>query len=144
MPGRNLPKAILLAGALSAAASSSWAWDDSKYPNFSGQWRSIGGPGRFARDQKAPLTPEYQAYFDSIKEEGGQGNSNMTYLCYSPGLPRVTAVVNAHHAAVPRGPRALCWCATMTQCPSLSRRQHVAYTPARAGPVSRAARAQAT
>jgi hypothetical protein len=65
-----------------------FAWDDSKYPDFSGQWRPIGGPGRFARDQKAPLTPEYQAIFDATKAEGGQGTVNMTYLCFSPGMPR--------------------------------------------------------
>jgi hypothetical protein len=84
--------AVAFAGALCVAMggmlSPAWTWDDSKYPDFSGQWRPIGGPGRFARDQKAPLTPEYQAIFDSIKAEGGQGYSNMTYLCYSPGMPR--------------------------------------------------------
>ena len=94
-------RAITLAGMLCAAMagimattiSTSWAWDDSKYPNFRGQWRTIGGPGRFARDQVAPLTPEYQAIFDEIKGEGGQGSgpnaSNFTYLCHSGGMPRV-------------------------------------------------------
>ena len=87
---RNSIRAITLVGVLCATMAGALAWDDSKYPDFSGQWRPIGGPGRFARDQKAPLTPEYQAIFDSIKSEGGQGTSNMTYLCYSPGMPRVT------------------------------------------------------
>jgi hypothetical protein len=66
------------------------AWDDSKYPDFSGQWRPIGGPGRWARDQKAPLTPEYQAIFEADASEGGQSFHNKTYLCWSPGMPRVT------------------------------------------------------
>ena len=66
------------------------AWDDSKYPDFSGQWRPIGGPGRWARDQKAPLTPEYQAIFEADAAEGGQSFHNKTYLCWSPGMPRVT------------------------------------------------------
>jgi hypothetical protein len=87
---RNSIRAITLIGALCATMVCAFAWDDSKYPDFSGQWRPIGGPGRWARDQKAPLTAEYQAVFDSIKSEGGQGTSNMTYLCYSPGMPRVT------------------------------------------------------
>jgi hypothetical protein len=80
--------AIALVGALCVTMAAAFAWDDSKYPDFSGQWRPIGGPGRFARDQKAPLTPEYQAIFDATKGEGGQGTSNMTYLCFSPGMPR--------------------------------------------------------
>ena len=81
--------AIAVVGALCITMAGARAWDDSKYPDFSGQYRPIGGPGRFARDQKAPLTPEYQAIFDATKAVGGQGTSNMTYLCYSPGMPRV-------------------------------------------------------
>jgi hypothetical protein len=74
---------------LTLMVTSAQAWDDSRYPDFSGQWRPIGGPGRFARDEKAPLTREYQAIFDATKDHGGQGTSNMTYLCFSPGMPRV-------------------------------------------------------
>ena len=87
---RSSIRAITFVGALCVTMAGAWAWDDSKYPDFSGQWRPIGGPGRFARDQKPPLTPEYQAVFDDIKSEGGQGTNNMTYLCFSPGMPRVT------------------------------------------------------
>ncbi|MEA2907192.1 MAG: hypothetical protein QOI12_4579 [Alphaproteobacteria bacterium] len=87
---RSSISAITLLSSLCVTMAGAWAWDDSKYPDFHGQWLAIGGPGRFARDQKAPLTPEYQAIFDSIKSEGGQGTSNMTYLCFSPGMPRVT------------------------------------------------------
>ena len=82
--------AIALAGALCVTLDGAAAWDASKYPDFSGQWRTIGGPGRWARDQKAPLTPEYQAIFDADEHEGGQSYHNKTYLCWSPGLPRVT------------------------------------------------------
>jgi hypothetical protein len=81
--------AAALAGALAAAMPGAFAWDDSKYPDFSGQWHTVGGPGRFARDEKAPLTAEYQAIFDATKGVGGQGTSNMTYVCLSPGMPRV-------------------------------------------------------
>jgi hypothetical protein len=74
------------------------AWDDAKYPDLSGQWRPIGGPGRFdmskpaGRGQQAPLTPEYQAIFEAnLKDQsqGGQGTTS-TYTCNSPGMPRVT------------------------------------------------------
>src|SRR5436190_13759762 len=84
-------RAVMLVGALCVTIADAAAWDDSKYPDFSGQWRSFGGQLRFyAPTQKPPLTPEYQAMFDAIRAEGGQGTSNMTYLCHSPGMPRVT------------------------------------------------------
>src|SRR5205085_2944727 len=75
--------------------SDAQAWDDTKYPDFSGQWRSIGGPGRYDQSQPrggpvpAPFTPEYLTIFEAIRSEGGQGTSNMTYRCWSPGMPRV-------------------------------------------------------
>ena len=90
MHQRTSIAAIALAGALCVTMDGAAAWDASKYPDFSGQWRTIGGPGRWARDQKAPLTPEYQAIFDADEHEGGQSYHNKTYLCWSPGLPRVT------------------------------------------------------
>ena len=86
---RGSVRALALAGVLCVTLTGARAWDDSKYPDFNGQWRPIGGPGRFARDQRAPLTAEYQAIFNATKEFGGQGTSNMTYLCFSPGMPRV-------------------------------------------------------
>jgi hypothetical protein len=81
---------VALVGAFCITIAGASAWDDSKYPDFGGQWRPIGGPGRFARDQKAPLTPEYQAIFEADASEGGQSFHNKTYLCWSPGMPRVT------------------------------------------------------
>jgi len=74
------------------------AFDDAKYPDFEGQWRPIGGPGRFdpskpaGAGQQAPLTAEYQAIFEAnLKDQaaGGQGTTS-TYRCLSPGMPRVT------------------------------------------------------
>ena len=89
MDHRNAIMAVTLVGALGLTVNGAFAWDDSKYPDFSGQWHSFGGQLRFyAPNQKAPLTPEYQAIYDATKPVGGQGTSNMTYLCYSPGMPR--------------------------------------------------------
>src|SRR6202007_465637 len=88
---RNTVRSVTLVGALCVTMASALAWDDSKYPDFGGQWRSFGAQLRFyAPNQKAPLTVEYQAIFDATKSEGGQGTSNMTYLCYSPGMPRAS------------------------------------------------------
>ena len=84
--------------ALLCVTSPALAWDDARYPDLSGQWRAIGGPGRFdiskpaGRGQQAPLTPEYQAIFEANlldQAAGGQGTTP-TYKCLSPGMPRVT------------------------------------------------------
>jgi len=63
--------ALALCAALFIAVADSRAWDDKLYPDFSGQWRPIGGPGRFdiskpaGHGQQAPLTTEYQAIFEA-------------------------------------------------------------------------------
>ncbi len=89
---------IVLGCAICITTSPSRAWDDAQYPDFKGQWRSIGGPGRYdiskpaGRGQQAPLTAEYQALFEANlidQANGGQGTTP-TYKCISPGMPRVT------------------------------------------------------
>ena len=98
MLDRSLLGAITLAAALCATTAPTWGWDDAKYPDLKGQWRAIGGPGRFdiskpaGRGQQAPLTAEYQALFEANlvdQANGGQGTTP-TYKCISPGMPRVT------------------------------------------------------
>ena len=89
---------LAVIAALLCVTSPALAWDDAQYPDLSGQWRAIGGPGRFdiskpaGRGQQAPLTPEYQAIFEANlldQAAGGQGTTP-TYKCLSPGMPRVT------------------------------------------------------
>jgi hypothetical protein len=73
------------------------AFDDSKYPNWSGQWRRPPGVGTqwdqtkpVGLAQNAPLTPEYQARLEaSVADQarGGQGED-----------ARVSCV-NGRHAA---------------------------------------------
>jgi hypothetical protein len=79
------------------APASAQVVDFAKYPDLSGQWRPIGGPGRFdmtkpaGRGQQAPLTPEYQAIFEAnLKDQAAGGPGTTSYLCLSPGMPRVT------------------------------------------------------
>src|SRR5262249_22255447 len=96
MSHRRSIGAIALFAALFITVADSQAWDDKLYPDFGGQWRPIGGPGRFdiskpgGKGQQAPLTPEYQAIFEADLHEGGQSEFNQTYRCWSPGMPRVT------------------------------------------------------
>jgi hypothetical protein len=88
---------VIACAALSATANAQII-DYGKYPDLGGQWRPIGGPGRFdlskpaGRGQLAPLTAEYQAVFEANLQDqaaGGQGTTS-TYKCLSPGMPRVT------------------------------------------------------
>ena len=81
---------MLVAGAV--------AFDESKYPDWAGQWkrpRSIGTqwdqtkPSGLA--QQAPLTPEFQAILEaSIKDQatGGQG-ADTHVSCLTNGVPRI-------------------------------------------------------
>jgi hypothetical protein len=73
------------------------AFDQTKYPDWKGQWRRAesGGvtydPGKARRAQRPPLTPEYQAIWEANlkdQDEGGQG-IDPTYNCLSPGMPRI-------------------------------------------------------
>lgn len=84
--------------ALTSASASAQIFDTSKYPDLRGQWRPVGGPGRFdmtrpaGLGQQAPLNAEYEAIFEAnLKDQanGGQGTTS-TYKCLSPGMPRVT------------------------------------------------------
>jgi hypothetical protein len=74
------------------------AFDESKYPDWSSQWRRPRGVGTqwdqtkpSGLAQQAPLTPRFQAILEaSIKDqaEGGQGTDNHV-TCRTNGVPRV-------------------------------------------------------
>jgi len=93
--------AIAAAVALVAASAAAQAFDQSKYPDWNGQWRRPPGVGnqwdttRPARQQKPPLTPEYQAIYEAnLKDQaaGGQG-TDPTYVCIPDGMPRAMNVI---------------------------------------------------
>jgi len=86
--------------ALCAGVVSVQAFDESKYPDWSGEWR-LGPPTKWDpskppdRGQEAPLTPEYQAIFEANLADqaaGGQG-TDPTYICIPDGMPRAMNVV---------------------------------------------------
>jgi hypothetical protein len=93
--------ALFVAAALIWPAAAK-AFDESKYPEFSGQWRRPAGVGiqwdqsrPLGRGQEAPLTPEYQKVFeDSLADQaaGGQGNDPPS-RCMPFGLPRIMSVI---------------------------------------------------
>jgi hypothetical protein len=93
---------LALAAALWSTSVAAQVFDESKYPDFAGQWRRPPGVGiqwdptkRLGRAQQAPLTPEYQAMFEaSLTDQaaGGQGN-DATYKCIPAGMPRIMTTV---------------------------------------------------
>jgi len=99
MRHRSSIVAVVLA-ALCATIASAQALDESKYPDWNGQWK-LGIPAKWdpskppARGQQAPLTPEYQAIFEANLADqaaGGQG-TDPTYVCIPDGMPRAMNVV---------------------------------------------------
>jgi hypothetical protein len=99
MRSRNSLAAFALVMVLGATLGEARAFDETKYPDWKGQWRRAEtGPPRYdpskprgGLGQQAPLTPEFQAVLEASladQRTGGQG-SDPTYTCLSPGLPRV-------------------------------------------------------
>jgi len=97
MQYRHAIGALTLMAALVMTFASASAFDQTKYPDWKGQWRRAESgpvkfdPGKPQRAQEAPLTPEYQAIFEANlrdQDAGGQG-IDPTYTCLSPGMPRI-------------------------------------------------------
>jgi hypothetical protein len=89
-PGSSLARAAIVAATLLTTVAAARAFDETKFPDFKGQWQRTTAP-RWLDASKAPLTAEYRAIFEAnVKDqaEGGQGETP-TYTCLSPGMPRV-------------------------------------------------------
>ena len=93
--------ALAVAAALTFSLTAAQAFDESKYPDWAGQWRRPPGvnnqwePTKQRGHEGAPLTPEYQAIFEANlkdQDEGGQG-TDPTYLCIPDGMPRAMNVI---------------------------------------------------
>jgi hypothetical protein len=90
-----------LAAAL-VTVTGAYAFDDSKYPDFAGQWRKPSNAGvqwdqtkPIGLAQQAPLKAEFQAALvQSLKDQqlGGQGD-DARYTCLPNGMPRIMTVV---------------------------------------------------
>src|SRR5499426_3682216 len=97
---RSLIGAIALAGMM-LTASDARAFDETKYPDWSGQWRRPPGVGNQwdtsspPRKAQAPLTAEYRAVYEANLADqaaGGQG-TDPTYICIPDGMPRAMNVI---------------------------------------------------
>ena len=101
-----------LAALLVLIAGGAFAADEGKYPDWSGGWGRVGG-GAFDGAQgvggaipagvdpkslqgQPPLTPEYQARWDAMKEAQAKGatSNNPVERCLPPGMPRTMIVID--------------------------------------------------
>jgi len=97
---QNRIGALVVLMVLAVASVGAKASDETKYPDWKGQWIRLGGiqwdPTKpLGRAEQPPLTAEYQAIFEAglaRQAAGGQGN-DPTYTCIPPGMPRTMTVV---------------------------------------------------
>ena len=89
--------------ALAMTISIAKAHDESKYPNWKGQWGVVLAPGLegqgvkfdptkpWGRGQEAPLTPEYRKiHEDSMADQANGGLGNYpSATCHPGGMPRM-------------------------------------------------------
>jgi len=101
MRGRAPIAAIALTASLALTYTDAQAFDESRYPDFMGQWKRPEGisnqwdTSKPVTKQQAPLTPEYQAIFEANLADqaaGGQG-TDPTYTCIPDGMPRAMNVI---------------------------------------------------
>jgi hypothetical protein len=101
MLARHLTRLLAFFAALGLTVMSASAFDETQYPDWSGQWWRPRGVG-FQWDptrppglgQQAPLTAEYQAVLEaSLADQaaGGQGGDTLV-TCRTNGLPRMMSV----------------------------------------------------
>jgi hypothetical protein len=89
-----LAGALAILAALLAAVDGAQAFDQSKYPDWTGQWLRPGQPRWVPPGERAPLTPEYQSIFEwNLKDvrDGGHG-TEPSWTCLGPGMPRIMNV----------------------------------------------------
>jgi hypothetical protein len=101
MRSRGSIAGIVLTAMLALANTATMAFDETKYPDWIGQWRRPAGVGnqwdtsKPVSKQEAPLTAEYQAIFEANLADqaaGGQG-TDPTYTCLPDGMPRAMNVI---------------------------------------------------
>jgi hypothetical protein len=86
-----------LAAALCMAVSGAQAFDETKYPNWKGQWVRVGGGGQWdpskppVRGQEPPITEEYRAIWEKNIAEARAGGQyyNTQVRCIYSGMPRM-------------------------------------------------------
>jgi hypothetical protein len=106
MVHRSLIHLIALAAAMLAVAPAA-AFDESKYPDWKGQWTRLRtlrdrvspnpsfDPNKFqGLAQEAPLTTEYHAMLEASLADQAAGGAGLDrdYVCFAAGMPRMMNV----------------------------------------------------
>ena len=110
MTYRSMVSLIALATAL-VTSGAAQAFDESKYPDWSGQWIKVpdGGPPRYdpskpdGAAQQAPLTEEYRRIHQASmadQAKGGQGLYISSVKCIPMGMPFEMSIVFPFEFAV--------------------------------------------
>src|SRR5262245_8653944 len=102
MPMRGSISLFMLIAVLCASLTGAPALDETKYPDWKGQWVRADGAeaapwgARKPRglDPQPPLTPEYQARFEANQLAAGVKASDSTARCISPAMPRVMMAIH--------------------------------------------------
>ena len=89
--------AALLAAAWGMGIVGAQAQDSARYPDWKGEWVRIGAGGQYdptkppVRGQQPPLTPEYQAIWETRIAAGIKGEQyfNTQVRCLPGGMPRM-------------------------------------------------------
>ena len=88
---------IMIAMAMLVTVVDSHAFDEAKYPDWTGQWRAVErGLPRYdpskpdGRGQQAPLKPEYQALHEASMADQAAGGMGLetNYRCIPSGMPK--------------------------------------------------------
>jgi hypothetical protein len=101
---RSLAGTILLGAALLAAPPGARAFDEAKYPDWSGQWQKVpdGGAPRYdpskpaGAGQQAPLKEKYRRIHEASmadQAKGGQGLYYSSVKCIPMGMPYDMSIV---------------------------------------------------
>src|ERR1700676_4727551 len=93
---------IALVAGLAMTVADARAFDETKYPDWAGQWKRPRGLATqwdqtkpSGLGQQAPLKPEYQKILEASladQAKGGQG-SDTRYTCITNGMPRGMGVI---------------------------------------------------
>src|SRR5712691_879301 len=94
-------RSIVVAAVLAVTVAGARAFDETKYPDWKGQWSRVpvsgltGNPSfdpskSDGRAQTAPLTAEYQAVLEASLADQAAGGAGLDrdWLCLTPGMPR--------------------------------------------------------
>jgi hypothetical protein len=106
---RGSISSVTLIGVLCATLNGAWALDETKYPNWKGQWVRADSAETAPWDarkprglgQQPPLTPEYQAIFEANLKQlaagvtaGDRTVSDPTVRCIPAAMPRVMMAIH--------------------------------------------------